>query len=437
MHRLAMADLEAWRVSDDHKPLVLRGARQVGKSYLARKLGTKFENLAEVDFELRPELGSLFDKALDPDVIIKKLSVALNCQIVSGKTLLFLDEIQICPRALTALRYFYEKMPGLHVIAAGSLIDFALENIGIPVGRVTNLYLYPISFLEFLLATENERLVSYVDEHSLEEPLEEPFHNKLTALLGEYLAVGGMPEAVSKWLDAGDMGAVGRILGDLADTYRQDFSKYAGRGQIKYVEKVFAAVPRLVGKKFLFTSVDPSLRARELRPALEMLARAGVVHIVTHTSANGIPLGAEVNPLLFKTIFLDVALAQALLGLDTRNWILNPKGELSNRGAMAESFVGQEIMAYSSSRKRAELFYWAREKKGSQAEVDYVFAQGGEVVPVEVKAGKSGTLKSLKYFLSAKDGSNTGFHFSLRNFAHSRNIRSIPLYAVWRVARSL
>jgi predicted AAA+ superfamily ATPase len=422
--------LEEWKNEPDKKPILLKGARQVGKSYLARDFGKTFESFVEINFEFTPGFKSLFQKDLDPKRIVRDISIAADQDIIPGKTLLFLDEIQDCPEAVTSLRYFYEKMPQLHVIAAGSLLEFVLEEVGLPVGRVMPLYMYPLSFMEFLSAIGNEHLRGEIYNHNPAEEFPEFIHKKLLGLVGEYMAVGGMPEAVKKWIETGNLKSCIRIHQLLIDTYRQDFAKYAKKRKRKYVEMVFNAIPRLSGKKFVFSAVSQDVRARELKPALELLSKAGIAHIIYHSSANGLPLGSEINPLVSKVIFLDVALAQSVLGIDYGAWILDPEHAIVNRGAVAEAFVGQELLAYSPAVKKSELYYWVREKPGSMAEVDYAAGINGRVVPIEVKSGITGSLKSLRVFLEQKRNSDYGFQFSQRNYYMDKSIRQYPLYAI-------
>ncbi|MCP5108514.1 MAG: DUF4143 domain-containing protein, partial [bacterium] len=219
---------------------------------------------------------------------------------------------------------------------------------------------------------------------------------------------------------------------DLIDTYRQDFSKYARKRKQQYVEMIFNAVPRLMGQKFVFTAVSPDVRSRELRPALELLSKAGIVHIIHHSSSNGLPLGAEINFMISKIIFLDIGLAQTILGIDGGKWILEPKQSVVNMGAVTEAFVGQEIMAYSPANSRNDLYYWLREKSGGRAEIDYVTGINGKVVPIEVKSGTTGSLKSLRLFLEKKKNTPYGIQFSRQNFFtdRERKIHGYPLYAI-------
>ncbi len=429
MKRTLQNQLLSWRKSATRKPLILKGARQVGKSWLVREFGKEYDDYVEVNFEFNRAAASLFLKDRDPIRIVRDLSLLTGKDIRPGRTLLFLDEIQECPEAITALRYFYELLPELHVIAAGSLLDFTLDAIGLPVGRVELVYLYPLSFSEFLEAMGQGRLVKALSAHDGSEPLAEAIHEKLLTLLGEYMAVGGMPAAVNQWVERRDLRECMKIHRTLIETFRQDFGKYATKHQQKYIDIVFGAVPRLAGKKFVYTAVSPDVRSRELRPAFELLEKAGLVHTVGNTAGNGVPLGAEVDPPYFKAIFFDVALMQSLLGLEYGSWILDPATTFVNQGAVCESFAGQELLAYADPVKKGELFYWARDKRGSSAEVDYLLDVAGKVVPLEVKSGNS-HIKSLRLFLKEKKGSPYGIVCSTRNFSRSESIHSVPLYAL-------
>ncbi len=433
MQRVAMNFLQKWKTAPDRKPLLVRGARQVGKSYLVREFGRSFKYFAEANLELNPRLIQIFEETFNPEDIILNLSIILNTEIIPGESLLFIDEIQYAPQAILALRYFYEKLPQLHVIAAGSLIDFLLEKIGIPVGRVRSLYLFPLSFVEFLWAKGNQKLADYLLKHNPSQPMDTALHQNYLSNLSEYFAVGGMPEAVLRWIEKRDLKIVRRIHNDLLDTYRQDFEKYAKRQKIQYVENVFEAVPRLLGRKFRYVSVSSEIRSRNLKQALDLLTKAGIVHLVTHSSANGQPLGAEANRNIFKTIFLDIGLAQTMLGAETGQWIVDMEKLFVNKGEIAEAFVGQEILAYSDPFIKKRLYYWIREHKNASAEVDYVEIVNNKITPIEVKSGKAGRLKSLLIFLKEKPSAGFGIHFSLNNFYLKDQIKGLPLYAVCKL----
>lgn len=434
MKRLIDYHLLQWKENPHRKPLMLRGARQVGKTFATRQLGATFSSFIEINFEFRPDLKTLFMQDLDPSRIIKELSLLLHKPIIPGKTLLFFDEIQECPVAITALRYFYEIMPTLHVIAAGSLLDFALEKIGVPVGRVSSLYMYPLSFVEYLSAINKSMIIESLLEHDEQQPLSEATHHMLLENVAQYLAIGGMPDAVRTWIDMENPREIGAIHHTLLGTYRQDFVKYTEKFQIKYIEQLFNEIPRQLGGKFKYSKIEGDYRKRELAPCLELLATAGVIHSVTHTSGQGTPIGAGSDPNRFKVIFLDSALSQTALGFDLVAWFLRPEQELANKGAIVEAFIGQEILAYSLPIAKNNLYYWHRESRGSQAEVDYLYQCGTDIIPIEVKSGSGTSLKSLHLFLQEHTKTPYGIRISTHNYSHHGHIHSLPLYATLSLA---
>jgi len=428
MKRAVDRHLQAWRADSGRKPLIIRGARQVGKTYTARALGDSFEELVEVNLEREPALGRVFETDLDPRRIVRDLRLLTGKRIEPRRSLLFLDEVQEAPQAVRALRYFREELPELHVVAAGSLLDLALESIGTPVGRVDFLYMHPLSFVEFLSAAGDEALAQAL---GAVREIPRPAHDLLLVRLGTYLAIGGMPEAVATWVRHGDLPRCRKVLAGLADSYRQDFTKYAKRHEIKYVDLLFREAPSLQGQRFVYSHVSGEHRARELAPALDLLEKAGVVHRVLQSPGSGCPLRAGARPDRFKVLFLDVGLAQALLGLDTAELILDASTAITHRGTIAKAFVGQEMIAYGFPWAGRELFYWHREARGSNAEVDYLLEDGGKVLPIEVKSGRRGKLKSMRMFLE-KNGalSPYGIRFSLHPFSVVNDLVSWPLYAV-------
>ena len=358
-----------------------------------------------------------------------QLSAHLNKEIIPGKTLLFIDEIQQAPKAINALRYFYEQMPDLHIIAAGSLLEFAIEQVGMPVGRISSLYLYPMSFIEFLIALKKQLWVQTILEQTLETPLFDELHESLMNALSTYLVVGGMPEAVTQWIATESLRAVGKVHAEQLDTYQQDFNKYAKKHQIKYLELLFSQAAGQLGSKFMFTRVG-EYQKRELSPALELLEKAGLLHKVFKTAAQGIPLGAQLDPQDFKITFLDVGLCQAALGLETSSWIADPLNAFINKGAIVESFIGQELLAYADPISKQQLFYWRRDSRGSDAEVDYVIQIHNKIVPIEVKAGTSKRIKSSYLFLESHACADYGIRFSALNYGIDKAIYNYPLYAV-------
>ena len=429
MKRMIHYFLMGWKEQHGRKPLLLRGARQVGKTYAVREFGKTFPQFIEINLELNEGARNIIEKDLDPHRIVQQLSELLQKKITPGKTLLFFDEIQNVPKAIIALRYFYEMMPELHVVAAGSLLDFAIEQVGIPVGRVTSLYMYPMSFMEFLVALGHKTWVQAIMDHAVDDPISDPLHKKLVALVAEYLAIGGMPEAVSEWQRTKTSRDVKRVHADLLHTYEQDFGTYAKKHQIKYLNLIFKKAADQLSNKFMYSRVG-EYQKRELEPALELLERAGLVYRVMRSSGQGLPLGAQADLHDFKIIFLDTGLCQALLKLDLTPWLIDPFPTFINKGELVEAFVGQEFLAYSDPIGKEGLFYWRRENRSSQAEIDYLIQLDNHVVPIEVKAGISKRIKSMQIFLDSHRNSSYGIRFSGDNYGCDGKIYSYPLYAV-------
>lgn len=430
MKRLVYYDLIQWRNASDRKPLLLRGARQVGKTHVVRQLGETFKQFIEINFEKSPELKKIFEYNLDPVRIVRELSIVLGVTITPNETLLFIDEIQEMPNAILALRYFYEEMPALHVIAAGSLIEFAIQEVGVPVGRLQFLYLYPLSFIEYLCALGRESLANEIINHAIDTPMNNTLHILAMRLLGEYMAIGGMPKVVKTWVASQNLSTCSKQLIDIKNTYEQDFSKYARKNQIKYVETIFNQSPRLIGKSFKYSHLGSDYKKRELEPALQLLEKAGLIQAVNHTNANGFPLAAEADIEKFKLIMLDVGLNQAILGVTLSDWFLDPLPTFVNKGELTENFVGQELLAYHEPNIRAKLYYWMKSQSGSNAEVDYIVTQNDKICPVEVKSGHGAGMQSMRIFLKSHLQSPYGIRFSTHAYSVHDNIHSYPLYAV-------
>jgi len=349
---------------------------------------------------------------------------------------LFLDEIQQCPKALLALRYFKEKRPNLHVIAAGSLLEFALkeEDFSFPVGRVMFLYMRPLSFYEFLFNAGYVKLLKEIETVSLERTMDIPVHEHALKLVREYMLVGGMPAVVNKYIETKSFLEVHRIQSSLLESYRNDFGKYASKSQFKYLQKFFDRAPFLVGQVFKYVKVDQDARPRELKVALDQLCWTGLINRVFQTSANGIPLQSEVNEKKFKLVFLDIGLMQNANKIDP-NVILTQDIWQVNEGALAEQLVGQELLACGNFYENTILHYWEREKIGSTAEVDYVTQIGAKIVPIEVKAGTvGGHMKSLLRFIEEKK-SEIGLRISQNSLESSEKIINLPFYLIDQVKR--
>ncbi len=435
MKRAIEKELWLWKERQSRAPLIIRGARQVGKSYLVEKFGKEaFKDCLVVNFELQPELSSCFD-SLDPKNILQKLKIFLNVEIVSGETLVFFDEIQQCPKALMALRYFKEKLPSLHVIAAGSLLEFALEeeDFSFPVGRVEFLHLRPMSFLETLNAMGHQELIKQMEHWSLESPPDEATHEHCLKLIRSYLFVGGMPAIVDLYQKEQDLKLCERYQSALMKTYRDDFGKYAQKAKHKHLQRILDRAPFLVGKQFRYSKVDPDTRSRDLKLAVDQLSWANLLTRIYSTAANGLPLRSEANEKKFKIVFLDVGLLQLALG-NLGSEMLKPNLVEIHRGALAEQFVAQELLAYSEHYLEKQLHFWQREKKGSSAEVDYVTHVQSQIVPIEVKGGSTGRLRSIKLFMEEK-GIPLGVRISQSSLKLENGILSVPFYLIHALPR--
>ena len=405
MDRKQFGFLGDWLAMTNRKPLILRGARQVGKSTLVRLFAERCRRpLAEVNLERHADLGSAFARN-DPAHLLNVLEALPGIGPIGSDGLLFLDEIQSVPEAIPALRYFREDMSDLPVLAAGSLLDFVLADhrLSMPVGRVSYLHMGPMSFTEFLNAVGAERLASTIDAFEIERGLDPAIHNRLMEMLRTYFFVGGMPEAVQAFARSRRLRDAGEVHRSIIDTYREDFPKYAGSRSLPRIVSVFNFAARNTGRKVKYIHFSREATAATTKADIELLCMARVLSKVVHSHCNGLPLQADSDPRVYKLLFMDIGLMNAVCGLD---WsAIDRMGEtrLVNEGAMAEQFVGQHLQDLLAGSPNRELTYWLREGRSSNAEVDYVAAFDGRIVPIEVKAGASGALKSLHQFVAEKE----------------------------------
>lgn len=432
-----------WKKENNHKPLLLRGARQVGKSSAIRQLGKSFKYFVEVNFERDKEITSIFKGNLKPKEIASRLSAFYGIPIIPNETLLFFDEIQACHEAIHSLWFFYEDYPELHVIAAGSLLEFALKKMtSFGVGRVRSLFMYPMSFDEFLFANGNTAWVEAKQNSTPDNPIFDALHSKLVESFRNYLLVGGMPESVSNWIETGDYLRCQQIQDDIMLTYEDDFSKYEEKIEPMLLRQTLHSIASQIGNKFVYSNVQGNYRSEKVKEALELLKDAGLIKAVVHTAANGIPLGAEINDKFVKYIFLDSGLLLRLLGFENTNGqseiskliLTGTAAELVNKGHITEMVAGLELLKYNSPTQRHDLYYWQNLSRGAQAEVDYVIARNMKVVPLEVKAGTSGSMRSMYQLMSDKK-LDYGIRTSLENFGKINNIDIIPIYALSNLFR--
>lgn len=433
--------LQEWKNALHRKPLLIRGARQVGKSTAVREFGKSFHNFVEINLERQPDLCQLFTPNIDVKKTCKNLSGTLHKPIIPGETLLFIDEIQVCMEAIMALRYFKEDYPELHVIAAGSLLEFALEEVpSFGVGRIRSLYMYPFSFDEFLMAQGMELSVDYKKKATSESPLPDLAHKNLIDQLRSFYLVGGMPAAVTEWIESHNYMAVSRIHNDILETYQDDFAKYKKRVSPILLRQVFRSVALQAGSKFVYAIASKDVRSNMVKEALHLLSLAGLIVPVKHTNANGLPLGAEENSNYVKYLFFDLGVMQTMLGTPASETLLATDVDFVNKGAASEMFAGLELIKYSDCFTKQEVHYWQNNTKNSLAEVDYLTAKDGKILPIEVKASTQGSMQSLWIFMR-KHKIHEAIRTSLENFSQlyyydkeaeqdERHVEIIPLYAI-------
>lgn len=450
MKRFAEKYLINWYPKIRRKPLILRGARQVGKSTLVRNFAEKLGLvLNEVNLEQHLYLDTIF-KSLDVDIIIRELNALFGRNIQSPGAILFLDEIQATPHAIQALRYFYEEKPDIPVISAGSLLEFALadHHFSMPVGRIEYYHLGPMTFGEFLTAVE-PGLNRYLSEFRIHKAIPETAHKKLLKRQREFLFVGGMPEAVDAFVQENSLAEATKVHRSIVETYQDDFSKYTKQNDLALMQKVFRQVPRIIAQKVKYSNLTKEHKSRKVKAAIDLLVKARVCHQVVHSHCSGVPLIAEINENIYKMLFMDVGMAAYLTGLDWTAMQALDNNALVNEGKLAEQFVGQHLM---NPFEPPRLTYWLREGKSANAEVDYVTAAATQVIPIEVKAGKSGSLKSLQQFVLNKNAA-LGVRFDLnlpgiQQLTHavrtasgsqpvSYTLLSLPLYMVEELPRIL
>lgn len=451
MQRSCMSFLTNWLVSTRRKPLVIRGARQVGKTWVVRRLAEMSgKQLIEINFERTPQFADFFESN-DPSIILRKIAQEFAVTIDPVNTILFLDEIQAKPELFGKLRWFYEDMQELPVIAAGSLLEFYLGTslIRMPVGRISFMYMEPMSFIEYLQAQKKDQLAELIQTYAWDTEIHPLIHDKILRLFKEYVFIGGMPEAVLTWVTRDSLEDVKQVHQDLIATYRNDFDKYGGRSMTTTLNEVIDEIPVFLGKKFVYSHVDSTSSSIKIKEALNQLCLARVAHKVSATDANGIPLRAEINHKYLKVIFIDVGLCSALLKLKWNDLEDIDNLEMINKGAIAEQVTGQLLRASEALYDEPALYYWVRTQRSSEAELDYIISHYNKVVPLEVKAGTTGTLKSLHLFMKLKKLSTAVRVYSgLPSITEvkvkdsigddiSYQLRSIPFYMISELQRLL
>lgn len=427
MKRKRYADLLKWKKNSKRKPLILQGARQVGKTYLVTQFGkSEYENFVYLNFEQSQDLSTLFEGNINPDIIIENISLYFGIKITSDNTLLFFDEIQTVPNVLTSLKYFCEQAPEYHIIAAGSLLGVSVgKSTSFPVGKVNFMDLLPMSFTEFLEASEETIMADKIQNIQAIKPLPEAIHEKLLKYYKLYLFVGGMPEVVKIYLENKDVAEVRKIQNELLEAYKRDFSKYADKNQAVKTAEVWHSIPHQLAKenkKFKYADIKKNSRASQYQQTIEWLRGAGLINPAFNISTPKLPLGSYVDESKFKIYLLDTGLLGAMLNLSSK-MITQPEDIFKAfNGAFVENYVAQELTAMGMS----PLYYWTSSRT---AEVDFIIEHSNQIYPLEVKSGTNLSMKSLQSYTEKYQPKKT-FRASPRNFIQSGSFMNLPLYAL-------
>ena len=435
MQRDFIQNLIEWKDSKRRKPLILTGVRQCGKTYLLKEFGSEyFDNFCYINFESAGKYSAIFEYDYDVKRILREIELAENVKIIAGKTLLIFDEIQECPKAITSLKYFCENLQELHLVCAGSLLGVAIkkENISFPVGKVIRMQLYPMSFKEYLQAVGEGKYIELFNDWNINREIPELYTVPLERHLKNYYIVGGMPEAVKEFAESGDYAEVAKIQDEILSDYSDDFSKHAPISEIEKIRMIWDSIPNQLAKennKFVFSHVKEGKRAHELEAALQWLKNSGLVHLVELVQNAELPLSSNADSTYFKVYMADSGLLCRRLGLSYKN-ILEENTALSTfKGAITENYVLQELIVQNKV-----PYFW---RSGNTAELDFLFEEDGNVIPVEVKAATNTQAKSFKQFCK-KYQSKTGFKLSLKNIAENdcegTNAVNLPLYLLWNIS---
>lgn len=434
MKREFIKELVKWRDSSRRKPLLITGVRQCGKTHTLKEFGnTCFDNVCYVNLESSSNYAAIFDYDFDVKRIIREIELIEQCKITPGKTLLILDEIQEVPRAITALKYFCEEMRELHVACAGSLLGVALrnENIAFPVGKVNRMKMYPMSFKEFVVANGQEKYIELLANWNLEREIPEVYSRPLEQLLKEYYIVGGMPEVVQEYVNTHDFKTVQEIQDEILADYADDFSKHAPASEVEKIRLVWDSIPKQLAKennKFMFSHVKEGKRAHELEAALQWLKNAGLAHLLELVRNVETPLSANADATYFKAYVSDCGLLCRRLGLGYKDFLGETNNLKTFKGAVVENYVMNELICYGK-----QPFFW---RSGNTAELDFLFEEDGEIVPVEVKSATNTQAKSYKQFCK-RYGPRRGYKLSLKNLAvndcEGTETTSLPLYLSWKI----
>ena len=425
MRRLLLNQLILWKKSEQRKPLMLKGVRQVGKTWLLKEFGKKYyENTAYFNFDEQGELKQYFETTKDVSRILQNLALINGAPIHPGRTLVIFDEIQECPAALNTLKYFRENAPEYHIACAGSLLGVRVSRReSFPVGKIEFLPVYPMTFTEFLWALGEEKLVQYIDNIDSLDPVPDIFFNQLYEKLKMYFITGGMPESVRAWAEDKDVARVQKVLRDILDAYELDFSKHAEIKDIAKLGLIWSSIPSQLSrenKKFMYRAVKEGVRAREYEDALTWLCNAGLGHKIYRNTKPSLPVSAYDDLGAFKLYAADVGLLRRLALLDPVSFGEGNRLFLEFKGALSENYILQSLVTQYEGLPR----YWS---SGATAEVDFTIQRGNDIIPIEVKSdentrGKSFSLYNQKYAPLIR------VRFSLRNLKKDNNLINVPMF---------
>lgn len=434
MKRDFFYELMKWRDSSRRKPLLITGVRQCGKTHTLKEFGQAcFDNVCYINLELSSNYAAIFDYDFDVHRIIREIELMEQCTITPGKTLLILDEIQEVPHAITALKYFCENMRELHVACAGSLLGVALknENIAFPVGKVNRLQMYPMSFREFVEANGQGKYVEILNDWDSGREIPEVYSRPLEQLLKEYYIVGGMPEVVQEYVNTHNFMSVRELQDEILADYADDFSKHAPLPEVEKIRLVWDSIPKQLAKennKFMFSHVKEGKRAHELEAAVQWLKSAGLAHLLELVQNAETPLTAFADATYFKVYMSDCGLLCRRLGLGYKDFFGETDTVKTFKGAVVENYVMNELVCYGR-----QPYFW---RSGNTAELDFLFEEDGEIVPVEVKSAANTQAKSYKLFCK-KYRPHRGYKLSLKNLAvndcEGTATTSLPLYLTWKI----
>ncbi|MBQ9683523.1 MAG: ATP-binding protein [Neisseriaceae bacterium] len=436
MKRHILHQLIQWKNNPQRKPLLLTGVRQCGKTHILKELGNaQFDDMCYINFESNQNYAMIFDYDFNVERIIKEIELLQQCKITAGKTLLIFDEIQDAPRAITALKYFCENMPQLHIACAGSLLGVALkkENISFPVGKVNRLSMYPMSFDEFIIAMGEEKYIQLFENWQTDREIPSVYTEKFERLLKEYYIVGGMPAVVQEYINTKDFENIKKIQNDILQDYADDFSKHAPVSEIEKIRMIWHSVPKQLAKennKFVFSHVKQGKRANELEAALQWLKNAGLIHLLELVSNAEMPLSSNANATYFKVYMSDIGLLCRSLGLEYQQIIYHYDTLSTFKGAIVENYVLNELLQLNKN-----PYFW---RSGNSAELDFLIEEQGNIIPIEVKSTTNTQAKSYRQFCK-KYQPKLGYKLSLKNIGKNTceqtQTISLPLYLLWKMGK--